>query len=67
MNQAEADLGIPALLLTGHDVKCTPGVFDEAACRLAMHGLRTRAARPAAQQPAPDGSPSHYAPARRTP
>lgn len=40
MNQAEADLGIPSLLLTGHDVKCTPGVFDEATYRRAMHGLR---------------------------
>ncbi|MEW2620877.1 hypothetical protein [Streptomyces sp. NPDC048106] len=67
MNQPEADLGIPALLLTGHDVKCTPGVFDEATRRQAMPGLRTRAARPPAQQPAPDGSPSHSAPARRTP
>ncbi|MFG3545927.1 hypothetical protein [Streptomyces sp. NPDC047725] len=67
MNQAEADLGIPALLLTGHDVNCPPDVFDEATYRRAVHGLGTRAARPAAQQPAPAGSPSRPAPARRTP
>ncbi|WP_139062994.1 hypothetical protein [Streptomyces griseoaurantiacus] len=32
-----------------------------------MHGLRTRAACPAAQQPAPAGSPSHSAPVRPVP
>ncbi|MFI1677403.1 hypothetical protein [Streptomyces sp. NPDC020607] len=58
---------IPALLLAGHEVNCTPDVFDEAAYRQAVHDIRTRAARPAAQQPAPASSPSRPAPARRTP
>ncbi|AXG80758.1 hypothetical protein [Streptomyces paludis] len=58
---------IPALLLAGYEVNCTPDVFDEAAYRQAVQDIRTRAARPAAQQPAPVSSPSRPAPARRTP
>ncbi|MFF3976527.1 hypothetical protein [Streptomyces sp. NPDC001828] len=57
---------IPALLLAGYKVDCTPDVFDEAAYRQAVHDVRTRAARPAAKHPEPANSPSHPAPARRT-
>jgi hypothetical protein len=62
-----ATRAIPALLLAGYDVNCTPDVFDEAAYRQAVHDARTRAAHPAAQPPAPASSPSRPAPARRTP
>lgn len=62
-----ATSSIPALLLAGYEVNCTPDVFAEATYRQAVHDIRIRAARPAAQQPAPDGSPSRPAPARRTP
>jgi hypothetical protein len=58
---------IPALLLAGYDVNCTPDVFEEATYRQAVHDIRTRAARPAAQHPAPVGSPSRPAPSRRAP
>ncbi|MGV9401664.1 hypothetical protein [Streptomyces sp. NPDC003667] len=62
-----ATRAIPALLLAGYEVNCTPDVFDEATYRQAVHDIRTRTAHPAAQQPAPAGSPSRHAPARRTP
>ncbi|MDX2683240.1 hypothetical protein [Streptomyces soliscabiei] len=38
--------------MNGHDVNCPPDVFDEATYRQAGHGLRTRAAGPAAQHTA---------------
>ncbi|MEV4449527.1 hypothetical protein [Streptomyces mirabilis] len=62
-----ATRAIPALLLAGYEVTCTPDVFNEAAYRQAVHEDRTRAVRPAAQHPAPASSPSHSAPARHTP
>ncbi|MEU3934470.1 hypothetical protein AB0E85_20900 [Streptomyces sp. NPDC029044] len=62
-----ATRAIPALLLAGYEVNCTPDVFDEAAYRQAVHHARTRAARLAAQHPAPASAPSQPAPARRTP
>ncbi|MET9832797.1 hypothetical protein ABZ078_26635 [Streptomyces sp. NPDC006385] len=62
-----ATRAIPDLLLAGYEVNCTPDVFDEAAYRQAVHDIRARAARPAAPHPAPTGSPSRPAPARRTP
>ncbi|MGA5200591.1 hypothetical protein [Streptomyces variegatus] len=62
-----ATRAIPALLLAGYEVNCTPDVFDEAAYRQAVHDARTRAAHPAAQHPAPASSPSRPTPARRTP
>nr|WP_119589583.1 hypothetical protein [Streptomyces scabiei] len=62
-----ATRAIPALLLAGYEVNCTPGVFDEAAYRQAVHKARTSAARPSTQHPPPGSSPSHPAPARRTP
>ncbi|WP_327370589.1 hypothetical protein [Streptomyces sp. NBC_01217] len=63
-----ASRAIPALLVAGYEVNCTPDVFDEATYRQAVHDIRTRAARPAAQQPAPPASsPSRPAPARHTP
>ncbi|MFF7647372.1 hypothetical protein [Streptomyces canus] len=62
-----ATRAIPARLLAGYEVNCTPDVFDEAAYRQAVHDIRTCAARPAAQQPAPASSSSRPAPARRIP
>ncbi|MGW7169963.1 hypothetical protein ACWGH3_32735 [Streptomyces sp. NPDC054884] len=62
-----ATRSIPALLLAGYEVNCTPDVFVEASYRQAVHDIRTRAARPATQQPAPASSPSRPAPALRTP
>ncbi|MER6274282.1 hypothetical protein [Streptomyces sp900105755] len=62
-----ATRAIPALLLAGYEVNCTPDVFDEATYRQAVHDIRIRTARPEAQQPAPAGSPSRPAQARRTP
>ncbi|MER7684459.1 hypothetical protein [Streptomyces sp. NPDC097610] len=62
-----ATRAIPALLLAGYEINCTPDVFDEAADRQAVQDLRTRAGRPAARQHAPAGSPSPATPARRTP
>ncbi|MGW3692339.1 hypothetical protein ACWD6U_00410 [Streptomyces sp. NPDC005149] len=62
-----ATRAIPALLVAGYEVNCTPDVFDEAAYRQAVRDFRTRAARPATQHPAPAGSPSRPAPARHTP
>ncbi|MDX3832837.1 hypothetical protein [Streptomyces europaeiscabiei] len=61
-----ATRAIPALLLAGYEVICTPDVF-EAAYRQAVHEARTRAAHPSTQHPPPASSPSHPAPARRTP
>lgn len=52
-----ATRAIPALLLAGYEVNCTPDVFDEATYRQTVHDARTRPARPAAQQPATAGSP----------
>ncbi|MET9664954.1 hypothetical protein ABZY19_06230 [Streptomyces sp. NPDC006475] len=57
----------PALLVAGYEVNCTPDVFDEATYRQAVHDIRTSAARPAGQHPAPARSPSRPAPARRAP
>ncbi|WP_254076222.1 hypothetical protein [Streptomyces sp. P3] len=62
-----ATRAIPALLLAGYEVNCTPDVFEEATYRQAVHDIRARAARPAAQPPAPADSPSRPAPSRRTP
>ncbi|MEU4486681.1 hypothetical protein AB0H94_17640 [Streptomyces purpurascens] len=62
-----ATRAIPALLVAGYEVDCTSEVFDEAAYRQAVHDIRARAARPAAQKPAPADSSSCTAPARRTP
>ncbi|MCC9705974.1 hypothetical protein E4N62_12345 [Streptomyces sp. MNU76] len=54
-----ATRAIPALLLAGYDVNCTPDVFDDTAYRPAVHDARAREARPATQHPAPANSPSH--------
>ncbi|WP_033306547.1 hypothetical protein RFN58_34285 [Streptomyces iakyrus] len=62
-----ATRAIPALLLAGYEVNCTPDVFDEATYRQSVHEARTRAARLAVQSPAPTPCPSGPAPARRTP
>ncbi|MFD6434493.1 hypothetical protein [Streptomyces venezuelae] len=62
-----ATRAIPALLLAGYEVNCTPDVFDEAAYRQAVHDIRAQPARPSAQQPVPASSSSRPAPARRTP
>ncbi|MEI5603993.1 hypothetical protein, partial [Streptomyces brasiliscabiei] len=62
-----ATRAIPALLLAGYKVNCTPDVFDEAAYRQAVHKTRTRAARPSTQHPPPAGSPSPPHRPRRTP
>ncbi|WP_246040969.1 hypothetical protein [Streptomyces cadmiisoli] len=62
-----ATRAIPARLLAGYEVNCTPDVFDESAYRQAVHDLRSRAGHPAARQQAPAGSPSPATPARRTP
>ncbi|MEV7064298.1 hypothetical protein AB0N97_16015 [Streptomyces collinus] len=58
---------IPALLLAGYEVNCTPDVFDEAAYRQAVHHARTRATCTAARHPEPASSPSRPAPAQRAP
>ncbi|MFI5751078.1 hypothetical protein ACIBBE_35410 [Streptomyces sp. NPDC051644] len=62
-----ATRAIPALILAGYEVNCTPDVFDEAAYRQAVRDIRARAARPAAQHPALASSPSRPAPALHTP
>ncbi|MFC8663113.1 hypothetical protein [Streptomyces sp. NPDC057199] len=62
-----ATRAIPALLVASCEVDCTPDVFDEATYRQAVHDIRTRAARPAGQHPAPARPPSRPAPARRAP
>ncbi|MCX4531063.1 hypothetical protein [Streptomyces sp. NBC_01669] len=62
-----ATRAIPALLLAGYEVNCTPDVFDEAAYRQAVQDIRTRAARPGVQHAAPASSPSRPAPTRHTP
>jgi hypothetical protein len=61
-----ATRAIPALLLAGYEVNCTPEVFDEAAYQQAVREIRARKPRPAAQHPAPASS-SRPAPSRRTP
>lgn len=61
-----ATRAIPALLLVGYEVNCTPEVFDEAAYQQAVREIRARRPRPAAQYPAPASS-SRPAPSRRTP
>ncbi|MFD5161805.1 hypothetical protein ACFWMJ_27630 [Streptomyces hawaiiensis] len=61
-----ATRAIPALLLAGYEVNCTPEVFDEAAYQQAVREIRAREPRPAAQHPAPASS-SRPAPSRRTP
>ncbi|WP_432012627.1 hypothetical protein [Streptomyces cucumeris] len=62
-----ASRAIPALLVAGYEVNCTPDVFDELAYQQAMLDLRTRARRPATRQPTPSNSSSPPTPARRTP
>ncbi|MFE6031641.1 hypothetical protein [Streptomyces niveus] len=54
---------IPALLLAGYDVNCTPDVFDEAAYQQAVREILAGKPTPAAH-PAP---PTPPAPPRRTP
>lgn len=58
---------IPAVLLAGYKINCTPTVFDEATYQQAVHGIRARTAAPAALPSAPAGAPSRPAPVRRTP
>lgn len=56
---------IPALLLAGYDVNCTPDLFDEAAYQQAVREIRAgRPSPPAHPAPAPPTSP---APPRRSP
>ncbi|WP_189696583.1 hypothetical protein, partial [Streptomyces chromofuscus] len=40
--QRLATRAIPALLIAGYQVNCTPEVFDEAAYQQAMHDIRAR-------------------------
>ncbi|MFF2941331.1 hypothetical protein ACFVSQ_15965 [Streptomyces niveus] len=60
-----ATRAVPALLMAGYDVNCTPDVFDEAAYQQAVREIRagkpTRAAHPSPAAPSPP------APPRRTP
>ncbi|MET8658687.1 hypothetical protein [Streptomyces griseus] len=62
-----ATRAIPALLLAGYKINCTPTVFDEAAYQQAVRGFRSRTDAPAAQPSAPASAPSRPAPVRRTP
>ncbi|MFC5253044.1 hypothetical protein [Streptomyces nigrescens] len=62
-----ANRAIPALLVAGYKVNCTPDVFDEAAYQQAVHEIRSRRARPSATRPAPAAPSSRPEPSRRTP
>lgn len=62
-----ASRAIPALLLAGYKVNCTPDVFDEAAYQQTVQEIRFRRARPAATRPAPASHSSRPEPSRRTP
>ncbi|MFD7320580.1 hypothetical protein ACFV9D_05735 [Streptomyces sp. NPDC059875] len=62
-----ASRAIPALLMAGYKVNCTPDLFDEAAYQQAVHEIRSGQTRPAAQHPPPAAAPSRRAPSRRTP
>ncbi|MEV5484028.1 MULTISPECIES: hypothetical protein [Streptomyces] len=61
-----ASRAIPALLVAGYKVNCTPDVFDEAAYQQAVQEIRSRRARPAATRPAPAALSSRSEPSRRT-
>ncbi|MGY4957922.1 hypothetical protein [Streptomyces nigrescens] len=61
-----ASRAIPALLMAGYKVNCTPDVFDEAAYQRAVQEIRSRRARPAATRPAPAAPSSRSEPSRRT-
>ncbi|MFB8017059.1 hypothetical protein ACFC36_00685 [Streptomyces rubiginosohelvolus] len=62
-----ATRAIPALLLAGYKINCTPTVFDEPTYQQAVHGVRSRTSAPAAQPSEPASAPSRPAPVRRTP
>ncbi|WP_408992107.1 hypothetical protein [Streptomyces sp. 1268] len=62
-----ATRAIPALLLTGYKINCTPTVLDEPTYQQAVHDIRSRTAAPTAQPSAPAGAPSRPVPVRRTP
>ncbi|MEU1629234.1 hypothetical protein ABZ746_28745 [Streptomyces sp. NPDC020096] len=55
-----ASRAIPALIVAGYTVNCTPEVFDEAACQQAVHEIRSGPTRPVAQ---PTATPAPSAPA----
>ncbi|MFE3249949.1 hypothetical protein [Streptomyces sp. NPDC059209] len=60
-----ATRAVPALLMAGYDVNCTPDVFDEAAYQQAVREIRAGKPSPAVH-PSP-AAPSPPAPPRRTP
>ncbi|GAA1160101.1 hypothetical protein GCM10009654_15380 [Streptomyces hebeiensis] len=64
-----ASRAIPALLVAGYTVNCTPDAFDEGAYQQAVHEIRSGRTRrsPRAQPPAPSASPASPARSRRTP
>ncbi|MGX1853842.1 hypothetical protein [Streptomyces sp. NPDC055299] len=61
-----ASRAIPALLMAGCKVNCTPDVFDEAAYQRAVQEIRSRRARPSAARPAPAAPSSRPELSRRT-
>ncbi|MCL7493806.1 hypothetical protein M8I34_20750 [Streptomyces sp. MCA2] len=62
-----ASRAIPALLVAGYKVNCTPDIFNEAAYQQAVQEIRSRRARPSAAHPAPAAPSSRPEPSRRTP
>ncbi|GAU70756.1 putative hypothetical protein [Streptomyces sp. NBRC 110611] len=62
-----ASRAIPALLMAGYKVNCTPEVFDEAAYQQAVCEIRSGQTRPVAHSPATPAAPARPAPPRRTP
>ncbi|MFJ4918438.1 hypothetical protein [Streptomyces sp. NPDC088725] len=61
-----ATRAIPALILAGYEVNCTPEVFDAAAYQQVVHEIRASKPQPLVQHSAPAAS-SRPAPPRRTP
>ncbi|MGW5442775.1 hypothetical protein [Streptomyces asiaticus] len=61
-----ATRAIPALLMAGYKVNCTPEAFDEAAYEQAVQEIRSGTFRRATQPPAPATPPKRPAPSRRT-
>ncbi|NGO48189.1 hypothetical protein [Streptomyces ureilyticus] len=62
-----ATRAIPALLIAGYQVNCTPEVFDKAAYQQAMHDIRARRTRHRAHTPVPAPATSATASPRHTP
>ncbi|MCC2275578.1 hypothetical protein ACMATS_24635 [Streptoverticillium reticulum] len=64
-----ASHAIPALLVAGYTVNCTPEVFDEAAYQQAVHEIRSGHSRPGAEPTAAPAAstpaPPSNAPSRR--